>query len=158
MQTLSIKNQIRNDYPSGIFLMFPPILWVLWAFQHFFGFLPKRNFRGVTEMDPTSSYWFMIIAFILSIVFITLFIFRTRKFLKLCKLGIIVTATITHINFYKDRGRIDFKFSYQNSEYKTGNPIFKTKFTKLFSTNDSVEVLLLPDIPKKAYILGIFTK
>jgi hypothetical protein len=150
-------NQLKNDYVTGVSLIFPVVFWLIYSFQKIFGFVLdiRRHRPQLIEMDASSSVFFFWLTVIISMFFLSLLLYRSISIRKLCNYGSLTDAIITSSSFYKDRGRIEFKFEIDKINYNTGNPVFKNKETNVIKKNDVMEIIYNQKKPKKAFIIKL---
>ncbi len=67
-----------------------------------------------------------------------------------------VTATITSISFYRDRGRVDYVFTYQNQKYLNKNAVMKNGRTRNILIGEKRTVLVDRDNPKKSILKDLY--
>ncbi len=66
-------------------------------------------------------------------------------------------AKISQVSFFRDRGRVDFVYTYQGQRYISGIPIMKTRRTKALRVGEDVIVLVDPSCPKRAIIRKLYS-
>lgn len=67
-----------------------------------------------------------------------------------------VTATITDISFFRDRGRVSYIFTYQNQKYLNGNAIIANERTRQILVGEQRMVLVDRNNPKKSIIKDLY--
>lgn len=67
-----------------------------------------------------------------------------------------VTATITGISFYRDRGRVDYVFTYQNQKYLNKNAVIKNGRTRNILIGEKRTALVDRDNPKKSILKDLY--
>lgn len=65
-------------------------------------------------------------------------------------------AVISNITFFRDRGTVQYIYTFQGQKYQSGNPIHKTKRTEALNVGDQVTLFVDPNKPKRAYIKELF--
>jgi hypothetical protein len=135
---------VTNDYAAFLGLAFPllaPVLFILFALLD-----------GVPV--PTTLVYFVIIP---SVVFgLVLLAWRLHLIRAVFESGHEVPATISGVWFYRDRGRIEYIYTFQGQKYRGGNAIMKNKRTLAFQPGDQVLVAVDRKHPKRAFIRDLY--
>jgi hypothetical protein len=82
---------------------------------------------------------------------------RVNSIKNIFKTGDQIIGKITDISFFKDRGRIEYTYSYQRQTFQSGTAIMKNSKTESFLTGQ--ELLLVVDSanPNKVLIQDLYT-
>ena len=139
----SLVKIIWIDYVALVATLFPIMAW---GFYVLLLALDKQ-----TPDTGIATTFLMITVFSLVIL-----AWRVRMFFFLFSDGIEASATISNVFFFRDRGRVDFVFTYQGQKYGSGNAIHKVKQTKNLKVGDRIVVLIDRNNPKRAYIRDLF--
>ena len=91
------------------------------------------------------------------VIGVPLAIWRIRTVQKIFSNGIEVTGQIKDIFFHRDRGTVQYAYTYQGQEILSGNAIMKTGQTKKLRPGDQLVLLINPDQPKRALIRDLYT-
>lgn len=89
-------------------------------------------------------------------VFGILFMLRLRIINKLINHWTEVEAIVTNKWYSRDRGRIEYSYSYQGEAITSGWAIMKNKVNLQLQKGMEVTVLINPDKPKQSIILSVF--
>lgn len=149
MLKYSLTKQLKNDFATGILLIIPLVSWGLYFF-HLKGFLSYKNTGGaIAPVSTSGSQIFLHLGIVLSTIILILLVLRVLLFMKLCKEGVVAEAKITHLSFFRDRGRIEFSYSLHGNDFSSANGIFKNKYTSTLREGDLIKVVFHPDSQKK---------
>lgn len=150
----SIFRIIQSDYTAGLAVMAPLVMWGMYIATEYFGFFPGMGGRNPLTGEDAS--FFLILGIITTLIFIPLLIWRVRSFQIIFSRGIEVSSHITNIRFNRDRGRVEYTYTYQGQIYQAGNSIHKTKRTKALQQGDEVALMVDPDNPKQSLIRDLY--
>ena len=151
--SLSIVRVVRSDYISFLSLTGIVLVWVL----HF------MLSMGITFRSRRSWAWtessgdgFFGIATVLTVVLLTLLAFRIYSFRSVFKKGLLVKGEITYLIFFRDRGRVEFRYIVYGKEYNTGSPIMKNARTRALTAGQTVDIVVSPEKKSRAYIVDLY--
>ena len=156
MKEISTGKVIKNDYAAFLMTIGGPIFLAISAFTAAFGLIPSVRGRGGQDVDPQFAVGMCVVAAILTVLLFVLLAKRIAKIKRILNTGPRVTATITDINFFKDRGRVEFQYTHDSHEHNTGAAIMKNKQTETFAVGSQIEVALDPEHPSKAMIVELY--
>jgi hypothetical protein len=156
MAKVSPAKIIKNDYAALLLTIGGPILLVISGFSAVFGFLPGIRGRGGQQVESTFAFAACFVALCLTVLFFYLLAKRVAKIKRIISEGPRVEATITDIGFVKDRGRIEFRYSYGGTEYRTGSAVMKNRQTSALASGAKLEVAIDPNQLNKAVIPSLF--
>lgn len=140
---LSFSQTLKNDYWAFVMSSSVVISWGLVFFASVLGVSFRRRGQVVVDHDPIKTMIAIVIAITVTALFGWLATKRLRMIRRSVTSGSRVIGTVTSIWFYKDRGRIEFKYEYFGKCYQTGTAILKNKVTTQF--NEGSEILLIVD-------------
>jgi hypothetical protein len=156
----TLSQTLKNDYVSLIVSIIPPIVLGITVIAPAFGI----SFRGrrsivvgaVSEQSSFDAVGFGIALIVTVSAYLYLFK-RVNSIKNIFKTGDQIVGKITDISFFKDRGRIEYTYSYQRQTFQSGTAIMKTSKTESFLTGQ--ELLLVVDSanPNKALIQDLYT-
>ena len=109
--------------------------------------------RSGTEL---SGKGFLEIAIIATVVLLPLCAYRIYAFIGMFKRGLLCKAEITDISFFKDRGRVKFKYTLDGMDYSTGTPVMKNARTKALNVGQEVEIVVQPENRSRAFIVDLY--
>jgi hypothetical protein len=140
----SIFKIIIIDYAAFTAALFPVVLWGIYLLL-----LVMKEIR-ITDIT------YPIIAAGFTLLSILVLIWRIRRISMIFEDGLEVTATIGNVFFFRDRGRVDYTFTYNGQKYITGNALHKVKQTSELKVGDTVSVLSVRNNPKRACIRDLY--
>ena len=151
----SIVRIVQADYLALLGILVPVVSLIMYICIAYFGFFP--GFRGHDPIQGTEGAPFFFYLFIIGLVIgIPLAIWRVRSIQQIFSKSVEVVGRISNISFYKDRGRVEYSYTYQGQNYSGGNAIMKTRITQQLSSGSQVVLLVNPDQPKNALIRDLF--
>jgi len=156
MQKVSLKKTILNDALSFILTIIGPLLLAIAIFADIFGFLPRRHGRGAQSVDPDFIIKMGIIGLILTVVFWMLLGLRIRRIGNIVAHGPRVKAKLLAVDFFKDRGRIEYEYTLHRKQHSSGTGIMKNKQTEALTPGDEIELALDPDDFNKSYYVDLY--
>jgi hypothetical protein len=109
--------------------------------------------RSGTELSGSG---FLNIAIIATAVLLPLCAYRIYAFIGIFKRGLLCKAEITEINFFRDRGRVNFKYALDGMDYTTGTPVMKNARTKALNVGQEVEIVVQPENRTRAFIVDLY--
>lgn len=131
-----------NDYVTYVCLVFPAICCIVILANFVF----------------TTAGTMLLLFVLLLISFVTLLVAGIR-FITIWKIfhgNQEVMGTISRIDFYRDRGRVEFEYIYQGIAYTSGLSIMKNRRTAGYQPGDEVFVLVDRNNPRKALIKDLY--
>jgi hypothetical protein len=140
----SIFKIIIIDYAAFTAALFPIVMWGIYMLL-----------LAMQEIQ-LSNLAYPAIAAGITIVSILILIWRIRRISMLFEDGLEVTATIGNVFFFRDRGRVDYTFTYNGQKFITGNALHKVKQTSELKVGDTVTVLIDRNNPKRACIRDLY--
>jgi hypothetical protein len=63
---------------------------------------------------------------------------------------------ITYISLFKDRGRIEFSYIFEDKEYVSGIAVHQNTYIKSLKEGQQINVVVNKENPKKAFIKDMF--
>jgi hypothetical protein len=69
-----------------------------------------------------------------------------------------VPGVITHVSFYRDRGRAEFAYQFREESLASHNPLHKTASARALVQGQQVTLVLDPQNPKRAFIRHLFVE
>jgi len=135
---------IQIDYMALLGFLFPFGMWgfylVLWI---------------LGNIDPSDLTLPIIFAFI-TLLSVMVLIWRVQTINNIFADGLEAVATINNISFFRDRGRVDYVYTFQGQKYVGGNAIHKVKKTQSLQIGEQVIVMVDRNNPKQAYIRDLY--
>jgi hypothetical protein len=140
----SIFKIIIIDYAAFTAALFPVVLWGIYLLL-----LVMKETR-INELT------YPVIAGGITFISILVLIWRIRQISLMFEDGLEVPATISRVFFFRDRGRVEYMFTYNGQEYITGNALHKVKQTSALKVGDKVTVLLDRNDPRRTCIRDLY--
>ena len=103
-----------------------------------------------------AASFFLYLAIAATVIGIPLLIWRIRTFQSHFARGVEVAGKVIAIGFRRDRGRIEYAYSYQGQTYQGANAIHKISKTRHLKPGDEITLLVDPDKPKRAFVRDIY--
>ncbi len=141
-QRPSLFRVIFADYVSLLSVLFPLIFWLFSVYYLYAG--------------DEAARFFVILSAGLSLVGLPFFLWRYGSISGIFEDGLDAQATITGINFFRGRGRVDYAYSFQGQKYSSGNTVSKTKYTKDLRVGQQVTVCVDRNNPRRAFVKEIY--
>lgn len=154
IQKPSVLRIIQSDYTALFAVAFPVIAWVIYVATAYFGFFP--GLRGRDPLTGASAPFFFYLGLVTTLIGVPVFIWRVRSFQALFARGVEVPGRVASISFYRDRGRVEYAYTYEGNTYQGGNAIMKTGRTKALQPGDEVVLIVDKDNPKRALIRDLY--
>ncbi|TEU11420.1 MAG: DUF3592 domain-containing protein [Anaerolineales bacterium] len=145
---------IQSDYVALLAALFPIVSWVMYVATAYFGFFP--GLRGRDPLTGADAPFFLYLGIITTLIGIPLLVWRIRSFQAMFTRGVEVPGRITNISFYRDRGRVEYAYTYQGQTYQGGNAVRKTGRTKALQPGGEVVLIVDRDNPKRALIRDLY--
>jgi hypothetical protein len=154
----TLSQTLKNDYVSLIVSIIPPIVFGITVIAPALG-ISFRSRRSVVVGAVSGGFDALGFGIALIVtVSAYLYLFKRVNSIKnIFKTGDQIIGKITDISFFKDRGRIEYTYSYQRQTFQSGTAIMKNSKTESFLTGQ--ELLLVVDSanPNKVLIQDLYT-
>lgn len=148
---------LKNDMLGFLALIAPFIMWGVYIAMTVFGvsFTSKRSGTVMKNGDGSGAILFATI--VVTIGCAALLAWRISAISQLFEKGERVVGKVIDISFFKDRGRIEFSYSYQRQNFQNGSAIMKNSKTQSYRNGDDVVLLIDPTNPNKVLIEDLYT-
>ena len=133
----SIISILRTDYTALLSIAVPVVFWALFLLG-------------------TRALFFFYLGIIATLVGIPIFVWRIHSIKTIFSRGIEITCRITKIWLYRDRGRVEYTYTYQGQTYNGGNAIQKTERTKMLQPGLEVPLIIDSENPKRAIVKELY--
>ena len=140
----SLLKIITIDYIAFLGWLFPVVMWGIYIALIVLGNIKANDFT------------LPIIFAVISVVALAILIWRIQVFNTIFSDGIETTATINNVSFFRDRGRVDYVYTYQGQKYVSGNAIHKVKQTLALKVGEQVVLMIDRNNPKRAFIRDLY--
>jgi hypothetical protein len=139
---LSFLRIIEADYIAYISVLAPVVMWAVYAFSYFSGRETGTTYTltmaGITVAGMLALIW------------------RYRLFSTVFEDGQQTQAVISHVSFYRDRGRIDYEYTYMGQQYKSGSMVHKIRRVTDLKIGDQITVMIDRNKPNRAFIKDLY--
>lgn len=151
----SIVRTIQSDYLTMLGILVPVVSLIMYACVAYFGYFP--GFRGHDPIQGTEGAPLFLYMLIFGLVVgLPLAFWRIHSIQQMFEKGVEVLGQVTKISFYRDRGRVEYSYTYQNLNYSGGNAIMKTGKTLQLSPGSQIVLLVNPDEPNCALVRDLY--
>lgn len=83
-------------------------------------------------------------------------VYRIRSISRLFERAIEVPGRVSKVWFVKDRGRVEYTYSFRGQEFSSGKAVMKNRRTSDLQSGAGVVVIVDPDDPKKSLIRDLY--
>ncbi len=156
MQTISLKRTILNDYAAFLLTITGPIFLVLSIAGGIFGFLPEVKRPGSVPVTPDTALAGAVVSLVLTLFLLFFLYRRIARIRRIIQTGERVEGGITNISFFKDRGRVTFRYVLNGEVVEGGAPIMKNATTLQLIPGTVVELALDPEDTSKAIVVELY--
>jgi len=150
----SVIRIIQSDYIAILAIVFPIAAWLLYIGTSYFGFVPGMRGRDALTASDASTFLYLSLA--VTLVCVPMLFWRVRNIQTMFERGIETPGQVTDINFYRDRGRVEYSYVFEGQTYRGGNALHKSKRAKSLRRGDSVVVVVDSQNPKRAFIRDLY--
>ena len=141
----SLIKILTIDYAAFLAVLFPIIMWGL--------YIVLVILEEVKLTDLVLPVTFALI----TVVSIGVIGWRVRTINTVFSDGMEATAAISNVSFFRDRGRVDYVYTYQGQKYVSGNAIHKVKQTLALRGGAQVVLMVDRNNPRRAFIRDLYT-
>jgi hypothetical protein len=143
---------LKSDYVAVLCVLAPVVLWVLYTASSLGIVFRSRSGTQVNAADSTS----LTIAIIATVICIPVLLLRIQRLQSLFACGSRVNGEITSIDFYRDRGRVEYKYSLNGVSFTAGAALHKSAKAAALRVGQTVELVVDPGDPKRALIVDLY--
>lgn len=140
----SIRAILWNDWPALACWIGVPIVWVV-AFS-----FPLFH-RNAPDLDGLVVFSVIAMALLLGCLS-----WRLYRVFRLFKWAVVVPGSVISVSIAKDRGRLDYAYSYRDESFYSWCPVHKTARVLSFSRGQEIRVLIDPNAPKQSVVVELF--
>ena len=140
----SLIRLIDTDYITLIAVVLPLVAWGLYAVLN------------IAQVKPAPGVTYIAVAAAITVIAVLVFLWRYRTLARVFADGIEVPATIHNAAFFRDRGRVEYVYTFQGEKYLAGAAVHKNRRTAALRPGEQVTVLVDPDHPKRAFIGDLY--
>lgn len=151
----SVVRIVQSDYLVLLGILVPVVSLIMYISVAYFGYFPGlRGHDPIQGSDGAPLFLYLFIGGV--VIGVPLAIWRMRTIQQIFSTGVEVTGQIKDIFFHRDRGTVQYSYTYQGQEFLSGNAIMKTSQTQKLSPGDQVVLLIHPEQPKRALIRDLY--
>lgn len=150
----SLIHIIQSDYLAQLGVLFPVITFGMWMIFVVITLWSKSGALPQQALIETSIFIIMFI--VSSLIGVPLVVWRIRYIQHMFLIGIPITGQITQVSFYRDRGKVEYSYSYQGQTYAGNNAVVITNQVKHLQAASPTMLLVHPDQPKRALIRDLY--
>lgn len=156
MKEVSTWKIIKNDHRVFLMATGGPILLLFAGFAGAFRIVPSSMGRRWQEVDPQLLLVECIVALIISILLFCMLASRIANLKRILRTGKRTNATITDVNFYRARGRVDFQYTCDGQNHHASVAVMKNSQTTALACGAQIEVAVDPECPATAAIVLLY--
>jgi hypothetical protein len=146
----SIAKLILRDYLSLLCFLAPVVNWGMYAAA---ALGIWRSEPGEAQLKTQFTFWFAAVS---TLVCVPLLWWRIGSLRSLLREGILVPGRVTSMWFVKDRGRIDYEYTFDGQTFHGGMAVTKSKRAGEIEKGQEINVLLHPANPSRSTVPDIF--
>jgi hypothetical protein len=140
----SLTKIITIDFAAFAAFIFPLVMWGLYLFLY------------LTQKLKPGEYVFPALIALITLAAVGVLVWRVRLFNTIYDDGIEIPAVISNIQFFRDRGRVEYVYTYQGQKYLSGNAIHKVRQTQALQIGAEVVLMVDRNNPKRAFISDLY--
>ncbi len=153
----SLVRIILSDYIAFLAVLFPLVFWGIFIATAFFGGAPALRGRGGRDpIPPEAAPFFLYASLIVTLLGVAILIWRIRSFQSVFTRGVSVPGRILRVSLARDRGRVEYQYSYQDQTYRAAHAVHKAGRARALRPNDAVTVVVDPENPRRAFIHDLY--
>jgi hypothetical protein len=142
IKPFSARRALDNDFNLTIVFVVPLIIWAVYL---------------LSRMIAGGSTLILVIAIIATALSPVVLIWRLRSLRTFLEQGEPVKGELVKVYFFQDRGRIDYKYVYNEKKYSGSIAIHKNKETSNFEVGKEVSLVVDKEDPERALLLDLYT-
>ena len=140
----SLLKIVTIDYATFLGWLIPVVVWGIYIVLIILGNV------------QTDDFTLPITFFGMTVAALAILIWRIQIFNTVFSDGIEITATISNVSFFRDRGRVEYVYFHQGEKYASGNAIHKVKQTLALKVGEQVVLMVDRNNPKRTFIRDLF--
>jgi hypothetical protein len=152
----SIVRIIQSDYIAMVAALAPAVLIAMYVAISYFGFFPGLRGRDPIQGSEGAPF-FLYGSIVALLVAVPVVMWRVKSIQDVFAKGVEIPGEITNVSFYRDRGRVEYTYSYQGQAYSGGNAVMKTGRTKALTPGEEVTLIVDQHEPRRAVIRDLYT-
>lgn len=152
----SVVRIVQSDLIALLGFLTPLVFLVLTAAMAFNGSLPAFRGNDPIRWADAGAFFVMMTLAAFAIGF-SLAVWRIRGITGVFARGVEVPGRVTKVWFTKDRGSVQYEYSYQGRDYTGANGIMKTGRTAMLVPGKELTLVLDTRDPGRALIRDLYT-
>lgn len=136
--------------------LFPIVMWGIYIAMNVFGFTFTSK-RSETEISADGTGWQILLPIVFTILGIIVTTWRISYINNFFENGIETTGNIIAINFVKDRGNVEYSYSWKGETFKGYNSIMKNSKTKTLQSGQKISVIFNPQKPDNSLLTELYS-
>lgn len=132
------------DYPALVSLLAPLVTAAVYVGNLAFDFMPDRT---------TFFFWLAIAAILAGLPAL---VWRITLIRSVFERGVESIGVITSVRFFKDRGRAEFTYRFQEQRCQSGNALNRTGRTRALQEDQRVRLIVDPQNPRRAFLRDLY--
>jgi len=151
----SIIRIIQSDFAAMVGVLIPTAVVIIFVFVTVMGLFPKQSGYSI-QQDPQGPVVFFYALVGAIIIGIPLTIWRISVIQKLFERSLETPGKISGLFFSRDRGRVEFSYTFEGQNYTSGSSIMKNKRTERLLPGSQVTLMVDPQKPQNAMIRDLY--
>jgi hypothetical protein len=153
----SVLRIVLTDYYAFLGLMLPCAFGLFFVLLPGLGILPDPGSARLplAEADLPAGW---LVAGAVALVFLAILLWRVWSIHQVFAWGLEVSGQVTHVGFFRDRGRVEYAYTYLGELYHAGNAVMKTARTRSLAIGEAVVVMMDRNRPGRAYIRDLYLR
>jgi hypothetical protein len=147
---------LKNDAFAFIAIIPAILMWGFYIGVTFFGVAVESRRSGTVIDNSGNNPLFLIMPIVLTVLGAGLLSWRLTSFNNLFETGERVVGRITDVSFFKDRGRIEFSYSYKRKKFQNGSSIMKNSKTESYRKGEEVILIIDAANPSKVLLQDLY--
>jgi hypothetical protein len=141
----SLKKILTVDYAAFVSWLFPVVMWAMGLF-----------FLFTMDLSQQSLLRLFIVIALITLAGLGLVFWRVQVIKAIFEDGIEIAGTLRSVVFFRDRGRVEYVYTYLDQKYASGNAILKTSRTKRLQPGMQIVLLVDRSQPRRAFIRDLY--
>lgn len=151
----SLSRIISTDYTAMLAAIAPVVLTALYTLFVTTGLMAKARGWDPLMGDNGRPFFFWFAAASIAAGIPVLF-WRLRMVRGVFENGVEVPGVITHIMFFKDRGRVEYSYEYEGQAHRAGQAFHRNRRTAALQLGQRVAVMVDRFNPSRALIRDLY--
>jgi hypothetical protein len=154
----SLKKIISHDFIALAAFICVVIGMVFSLEVYFIGYMFSRRTFSFELLPFEERFLYVYVFCGIALIGFLCFIIRLNIIKSFFNFGIEVKGIILELSYWRDRGKILYRYNIEGQEYRKQAAIHITKTTSNLGKDDEVSVLVKPENHSKAIILDLFAE